>query len=234
MNSFNVRWRTSAVAIALVLLVIIVYYRVGGHSFIVMDDEDYVSKNDIVKAGLSEEGIRWAFSTFHAGNWHPLTWISHMADVELFGVDAGRHHLMNVLFHSANTLLVLFVFLRMTGSLWRSTFIAALFAVHPLHVEPVAWIAERKDVLSTFFMLLALRAYAAYSSRPNIVLYGTVLLLYSCGLLAKPMIVTFPFVLLLLDYWPLGRFASSARECPRGSGRRRARCGGGRSRSGAG
>ena len=152
------------------------------------------------------EAIRWAFTTGHAGNWHPLTWISHMLDIQLFGLNPQGHHLMNLFFHIANTLLLFFVLHRMTKALWQSAFVAALFALHPLHVESVAWVAERKDVLSTFFWMLTMGAYCYYVERPGLRRYLPVLLLFALGLMAKPMLVTLPFVLLLLDYWPLRRF----------------------------
>ncbi|MHC4658730.1 MAG: tetratricopeptide repeat protein [Planctomycetota bacterium] len=150
--------------------------------------------------------ITWAFTTDHASNWHPLTWLSHMLDCRLFGTEPGWHHLTNLLFHVMNTLLLFAVLNRMTRALWRSAFVAAAFALHPLHVESVAWIAERKDVLSTFFWMLTMAAYLRYVNRPGVSRYLLTLLPFALGLMAKPMLVTLPFVLLLLDYWPLGRF----------------------------
>ncbi|HUL98834.1 MAG TPA: hypothetical protein VLU24_05335, partial [Mycobacterium sp.] len=178
-----------------------------------------MTANPHVAGGLTWENVAWAFTTNHAANWHPLTWLSHMADVELFGMNAGAHHLTSLLFHAANTLLLFLLLRRMTGALGRSAFVAALFAVHPLHVESVAWVAERKDVLSTLFWMLTLLAYARYveasslaaESRPGrLGWYALVLLLLALGLLAKPMLVTLPFVMLLLDVWPLGRLNRSA------------------------
>lgn len=176
--------------------------------FINFDDPDYVTNNPYVKNGLTWEGIRWAVTSGHAANWHPLTWLSHMLDVQLFGLNPYGHHLVNLLFHIANTLLLFFVLHRMTKALWRSAIVAALFALHPLHVESVAWVSERKDVLSAFFWMLTMGAYSYYVERPGIRRYLPVLLLFALGLTAKPMLVTLPFVLLLLDYWPLGRLAA--------------------------
>jgi hypothetical protein len=172
--------------------------------FISFDNSNVFIINN-VQAGVTPESITWAFTATRASNWHPLTWLSHILDFQLFGLNAGWHHLINVLFHIANTLLLFFVLRGMTGALWRSGFVAALFALHPLHVESVAWVSERKDVLSTFFWILTMWGYAGYVRRPGIKRYLLVLLLFALGLMAKPMLVTLPFVLLLLDYWPLGR-----------------------------
>lgn len=193
--------------VALALVTLAVYGQVITHQFISLDDDLYITNNPMVSAGLTLKGIGWAFTAFHAANWHPLTWLSHMLDSQVFGLAAGWHQLVNVLIHVANTLL-LYVFLkRVTGALWPSAMVAALFALHPLHVESVAWAAERKDVLSTFFGLLALLAYARYAQAPSPKRYVLVALWLALGLMAKPMLVTWPFVLLLLDYWPLGRLA---------------------------
>jgi tetratricopeptide (TPR) repeat protein len=189
------------------LLILLVFRQVGGHSFINLDDGLYVYQNPHVRGGLSKEGVARAFTTFHAANWHPLTWISHMTDVQLFGLDAGWHHRVNVLFHLANTALLFLVLWRMTGGLWQSAFVAALFAVHPLHVESVAWVAERKDVLSTLFWLLTMGAYLGYVRRPSVQRYLPVFVFLALGLMCKPMLVTLPFVLLLLDGWPLDRLS---------------------------
>lgn len=189
------------------LLVLLVFGQLGGYSFINYDDNLYVYENPHVRGGLSKEGVFRAFTTFDAANWHPLTWISHMADVQLFGLDAGWHHRVNVLFHLANAALLFLVLWRMTGELWQSAFVAALFAVHPLHVESVAWIAERKDVLSTLFWLLTMGAYLGYVRRPSLWRYLPVVAFLALGLMCKPMLVTLPFVLLLLDWWPLGRMS---------------------------
>jgi tetratricopeptide (TPR) repeat protein len=198
---------------ALVAAGAFVYTPVRHHEFVNFDDPQYVRDNAVVAGGLSGRGLSWALTTGHAGNWHPLTWLSHMLDVELYGLDAGRHHVTSAVLHVVNTLLLFGLLLRMTGALWPSAFVAGLFELHPLHVESVAWIAERKDVLSGFFFLLTLWAYLAYVRRPRGDRYALVLVLLALGLMAKPMLVTLPFVLLLLDVWPLGRAADlSARR----------------------
>ena len=194
------------VCILLFIATFAVYSQVRNHEFIDYDDNTHVFENPHVREGLTSESIIWAFTATQGVLWHPLTWLSFMADYELFGLNPGWYHLTNVFFHIANTL-ILFLFLRyITGALWRSAFVAALFALHPLHVESVAWVTERKDVLSIFFMMLAMWIYVKYAERPSLKKYFLILLFFVLGLMAKPMIVTFPFVLLLLDYWPLGRF----------------------------
>jgi tetratricopeptide (TPR) repeat protein len=184
----------------------LVYSSVGGLDFLDFDDSDYVVHNPMVSQGLSWEGWTWAWG-FHASNWHPLTWLSHMLDCQLFGLAPGGHHLVNLLFHLGNTLLLFHLLRWLTSQVWRSALVAALFAVHPLHVESVAWVAERKDLLSTLFGLLALAAYSWYCRQPRLWRYALVVLAFALSLLAKPMLVTLPFVMLLLDYWPLGRFS---------------------------
>ncbi len=190
----------------LVLLVISVYWQVGRFEFLDWDDTIYITENSAIQSGVTYSGIKWAFSTFHATNWHPITWLSHMLDVQLFGMDAGWHHLSSVLLHIFNTLLLFLVLTRMTGLIGRSGFVAALFALHPLHVESVAWVAERKDLLSTFFWMLTVYIYAFYIQRPELKRYLLVAVCFAIGLMAKPMLVTLPLILLLLDYWPLKRF----------------------------
>ena len=182
-----------------------VYQQVGGHEFVTFDDGLYVTENLRVKNGLNLENIAWSFTTTHSSNWHPLTWMSHMLDVSVFGMNPGSHHLVNVFFHLANSLLLFFVFRQMTADVWQSAFVAALFAIHPLHVESVAWVAERKDVLSTFFWILTVWFYVGFVKDRTASRYLAALLFFSLGLMAKPMLVTLPFVLLLLDYWPLRR-----------------------------
>src|SRR5881392_3882237 len=184
-----------------------IYAQVIGHRFITIDDLSYIEENSMVNRGVTLAGLGWAFTTFHAGNWHPLTWISHMIDSQLFGTFAGGHLLVNALIHTANTLLLFWFLLRTTHARWSSALVAALFALHPLHVESVAWASERKDTLSTFFGLLSLIAYVRYAKAPSISRYAWVAIALALGLLAKPMLVTWPFVMLLLDYWPLGRLA---------------------------
>jgi len=169
----------------------------------------YIIDNTNVLSGLTLDSIRWAFTSFHASNWHPLTWLSHMLDVDLFGVHAGRMHLVNLGFHLAAALLLFVILDRMTGALWRSAFVAAVFALHPLHVESVAWIAERKDVLSAFFWMLTLGAYVLYTEKKRPGRYLAALFFFALGLMAKPMLVTLPFVLLLLDVWPLRRLQAA-------------------------
>jgi Flp pilus assembly protein TadD len=191
--------------IVLVLSTLLVFWQVRNFDFVNYDDNDYVSENPQVLSGLSHDGIIWAFTTGHSSNWHPLTWLSHMLDCQLFGPDPGWMHLVNVLLHLANTLLLFTVLKKMTGSLWPSAFVAAAFALHPMHVESVAWISERKDVLSTLFLLLTLMAYVGYVKRPSVFRYLTTLALFAVGLMAKPMLVTLPLLLVLLDYWPLNR-----------------------------
>ena len=182
-----------------------IYAQVIGHQFITLDDPTYIQENPLVNRGATLAGLAWAFSTFHATNWHPLTWISHMIDCQLFGTNAGRHLLVNALIHLANTLLVFWFLLRTTHARWLSALVAALFALHPLHVESVAWASERKDTLSTFLGLLSLIAYVRYTEAPSIGRYAWVAITLGLGLLAKPMLVTWPLVMLLLDYWPLRR-----------------------------
>jgi tetratricopeptide (TPR) repeat protein len=209
-----------------VLVTLLVYLPVRHYAFVNYDDPDYVTENSIVQAGLAWAGVKWAFTTMDASNWHPLTWLSLMLDCQLFGLNAGWYHLVNVFFHAANAVLLFLLLLHLTGACWRSAFLAALFAWHPLHVESVAWVAERKDVLSAFFGLLTLLAYVGYvqrwsrvenqepragtavsapDSRLSTFDYFLALFFFTCGLMAKPMLVTLPFVFLLLDYWPLQR-----------------------------
>ncbi|MGE5799469.1 MAG: glycosyltransferase family 39 protein, partial [Syntrophaceae bacterium] len=202
------------IPLVLALVTLAVFWQVRDHEFINLDDEQYVTQNPHVRAGLKAGGLAWAFTTTHASNWHPLTWLSHMLDSQLFGMNPAGHHLVNLLFHVANTLLLFLVLNRMTQALWQSAAVAFLFALHPLHVESVAMVAERKDVLSTFFLLLTLWAYFVYTRSPGIVRMIPVVAFFALGLLSKPMLVTLPFVLLLLDYWPLGRTAAPERTIP--------------------
>jgi protein O-mannosyl-transferase len=189
----------------LIVLILAVYSPVRRYEFVTFDDPSYVSENPHVAAGLTWQGVAWAFGAEHSGYWIPLTWLSYMADVEVAGVGAGGHHVTNVLLHVLNTLLLYGLLRRLTGANGRSLFVAALFAIHPLHVESVAWVTERKDVLSTLFLMLALWSYAAYVRRPSVGRYLAVAACFVCGLMAKPMIVTLPVLLLLFDVWPLGR-----------------------------
>jgi tetratricopeptide (TPR) repeat protein len=198
--------RPRLIALLLALATLVIYLPAGSYGFVHYDDDDYVVNNPIVQQGLTLAGIKWAFTTFYASNWHPLTWLSHMADCELFGLNPGAHHLVSVIFHAANASLLFILLLRLTGALWPCAFIAALFAWHPLHVESVAWISERKDVLSTFFGLLALLSYTKYAKENSRRDYWLSLFFFALGLMSKPMLVTLPFVMLLLDFWPLQKF----------------------------
>jgi hypothetical protein len=236
---------TALICLALALVTTALYQPITHHDFVKFDDDDYITNNSHVQAGLTWAGVIWAFQTGAAANWHPLTWLSHMLDCQLYGLYPGGHHSTNLLFHVANTLLLFLLLRQLTGALWRSAFVAALFAWHPLHVESVAWAAERKDVLSAFFWMLTLMAYTRYAqkrskaegrgSRADVAVqaldsrllgaakrsgggstldYLLALFFFACGLMSKPMVVTLPFVLLLLDFWPLNRFqpGSSARS----------------------
>jgi protein O-mannosyl-transferase len=209
--------RVWLVCLILVLGVFAVYGPVLRHGFTNIDDGLYVADNAHIQNGLTWDGFIWAFSTGHSSNWHPLTWLSHMLDCQLYGPKPAGHHLTNLLFHTLNSLLLFLVLRRMTGALWRSALVAALFAWHPLHVESVAWISERKDVLSTFFGLLTLLAWVRYTEKPSKTGYVLTLLLYALGLMSKPMLVTLPFLLLLLDYWPLNRIYDANGDRKRGS-----------------
>ena len=204
----------AAICLFLALITAAVYWPVTGHPFILYDDEQYIVINHHVTMGLGWNNFVWAFTSNEAANWHPLTWLSHQLDCQLFGLNAGDHHLVNLILHVANSLLV-FIFLRgATGAVWRSGCVAALFAWHPMHVESVAWASERKDTLSTFFFMLTLMAYLRFTQfarSPNPkskIYYGLALTLLACGLMSKPMVVTLPFVLLLLDFWPLNRMTA--------------------------
>jgi tetratricopeptide (TPR) repeat protein len=212
-NRFGIRYEV-LVCLLLVFATLAVYSQVGQHEYINFDDNFYVTGNPYVRSGLNWESLVWAFSFENKERtyWHPLSWLSHMLDVQLYGMNSGQHHLTNVLFHVANTLLLFLLLNRMTGSVWRCGFVAMLFAVHPINVESVAWIAERKNVLSTFFFMLALFGYTYYAERPSIFRYFIILVAFSMGLLAKPMVVTLPFVLVLLDYWPLRRLFNKRSE----------------------
>jgi len=200
--------RASVFSLVLVAAVALVYLQVGNHEFLLYDDPNYVTDNPHIRSGLTLANILWAFSSFHDNNWFPLTWISHMLDVQLFGLEAGWHHLGNVALHSANSILLLLLLNRLTGCIWRSAIVAALFALHPLHVESVAWVAERKDVFSTLFLFLTLHAYLRYTERPGVGRYILTVLLFTLGLMAKPMLVSLPLIMLLIDYWPLHRLST--------------------------
>jgi len=198
-------YRIFGIYLLLAAITFIVYARALTCDFVNFDDDIYVTDNHYVKAGLTRQSIFWAFKSPHIAFWHPVTLLSHMLDCHLFGLNPKWHHLVNLLFHIANTLLLFWVLKDLTGAIWQSAFVAGLFALHPLHVESVAWIAERKDVLSTFFWFLTMAAYLRYARQTSFAWYMVTLLLFALGLMAKPMLVTLPFVLLLLDYWPLHR-----------------------------
>jgi Tfp pilus assembly protein PilF len=211
------------ISLTLMILAFLAYLQVGDFHFVHLDDDAYVVRNEMVLRGMTADGLAWAFTTTRCANWHPLTWLSFMLDCQLFASSesldldrlAGSMHLVNLLLHVANTVVLFLVLARMTGNLWPSAMVAALFALHPLHVESVAWVSERKDVLSALFGLLSIGAYARYVERPNGWRLGLVAALLGLGLLAKPMLVTLPFALVLLDYWPLGRFTALGGVTPR-------------------
>ncbi|HXX42772.1 MAG TPA: hypothetical protein VEI58_10980, partial [Chthoniobacterales bacterium] len=209
-------WISIAVCIFLALAVWAIYGQTVGFNFIYFDDDEYVFNNPQITQGLSLKAISWAFTHIHSHNWHPLTTLTHMFDCQMYGLHPWGHHLENVLLHGITAILLFVVLRQMTGALWRSAFVAAVFAVHPLHVESVAWISERKDVLSGLFFVLTLLAYVCYTRAKGsgtettfvrFPSYWVALLLFALGLLSKPMLVTLPFVLVLLDWWPLQRFA---------------------------
>ncbi|KJU85156.1 Tetratricopeptide TPR_2 repeat protein [Candidatus Magnetobacterium bavaricum] len=195
------------ITISLVLLTLMVFLQVKDFEFIIYDDNLYVTDNKWVQDGLSLQGLRWAFTTFHASNWHPLTWLTHMLDVEIYGLNSSGHHTTNLFLHIVNVILTFVLLTELTGAVLRSALVAALFALHPMHVESVAWVSERKDVLSTLFFLCTIIAYVRYVKKPMIGKYLLIIGLYVLGLLSKPMVVTLPFVLLLLDIWPLKRIS---------------------------
>jgi len=205
MNSRTGKYQYALICILLMSVTFAVYWPVRSYEFVKYDDDGYVTNNRHIRSGLTWYGVKWAFTSGYESNWHPVTWLSHILDLQFFGLASGRHHLVNVLIHTINALLLFIVLERATGALWASAFVAAIFGLHPLHVESVAWVAERKDVLSTFFWLLTMWAYIRYAERPGILRYLATVALFAIGLMAKPMVVTLPFVLLLLDYWPLNR-----------------------------
>jgi tetratricopeptide (TPR) repeat protein len=203
--------RNLVLGLLLVIATLALYNPVTHHPFVNFDDDRYVTDNTHVRSGLHWETVKWAFTSFDEANWHPLTWLSHALDWQLFGQNPAGHHYINVLLHALNAVLLFWVLWRATGSTGRSWVVAALFALHPINVESVAWVAERKTILSMLFLLLALGAYGWYVRRPSIGRYMAVAALFACGLMAKPMVITLPFLLLLWDYWPLQRAQSFAR-----------------------
>lgn len=198
--------RTFLLSLILVIVTLALYWPATTYDFVKVDDNLYVTENPWVAQGFSLANLKWAFTTNYAANWHPITWLSHMLDYSMFGLFSGGHHLTNIILHTLNALLLLLLLNRLTGSFWPSLLVAALFAWHPLHVESVAWVAERKDVLSTMFLLLTIWTYARYVTASTKLRYGLALVLFALGLMTKPMLVTLPCVLMLLDYWPLNRF----------------------------
>lgn len=194
------------ISLFLILAILFIYYQTKNFDFVLLDDDVYITHNPHVVRGLNSENVKWAFSNSHGGFWIPITWLTYMVDSQLHGLNAGYYHVTNLILHMLNSLLLFFVFRQMTGDIWRSGFIAALFAVHPVHVESVAWVSERKDLLFAFFWLLTMWRYHSYVKQPSPWRYACVVLFFVAGLMSKPMIVTLPFVLLLLDYWPLNRF----------------------------
>jgi tetratricopeptide (TPR) repeat protein len=221
MEQSNHKRKTMFICLGLALAVLLAYLPIWQCGFVDFDDGDYVRYNDMIKRGLSWPGITWAFTTFHSSNWHPLTWLSYLLDFQLFGLNPTAFHATNLLLHLANSILLFLIVQRMTKAMWRSALVAAIFALHPLHVESVAWISERKDVLSAFFWMLTIWAYVRFAEpaakapvpdHPHRNLfYGLSLVFFALGLMAKSMLVTLPFVLLLLDYWPLGRLRAPIR-----------------------
>ena len=217
MTESGSRWQKWGVCLLLALAVWVVFWPALRYGFVYYDDQDYVTDNKNVQHGLNWQSIKWALTTAHAANWHPVTWMSHIIDCQLYGLNPVGHHLTNLLLHSANSVLLFLLLRRLTGAPWRSAFVAAIFALHPLRVESVVWISERKDVLSTFFWMLAVGAYVRYAGHLKLqlstsrIFYALALLFFALGLMAKAMLVTLPFILLLLDYWPLGRLEFGAK-----------------------
>jgi Tfp pilus assembly protein PilF len=209
---YNKKYKYSFLGICLVLALatFVAFEPVRQNDFVSIDDQIYITKNQNVQDGITRESVIWAFTNTQTGNWHPLTWLSHMLDYDFFDLNPGGHHLSNLLLHIANVLLLFAVFSKMTGAFWPSAFVAAVFALHPLRVESVAWASERKDVLSCFFGLLTIAAYLRYTKCPGIARYLLIMLSFAFSLMAKPMLVTLPCALLLLDYWPLGRFGTDS------------------------
>jgi len=207
MSGKNGKFSVILICLLLASATLIAFEPLRHNQFLNYDDNDYITENQHVQSGLNLKSIKWAFISTHAANWHPVTWLSHIIDCQLFGLNPAGHHFTNLLLHIANTLLLFWVLKDMTAAIWQSAFVAAAFALHPLHVESVAWISERKDVLSTLFWLLTMAAYVRYVRQRSVIRYIGTLFLFALGLMAKPMLVTLPFVLLLLDYWPLNRLS---------------------------
>ena len=204
------RWQAPGLCLVLAAITFAVFGQTVHHEFVFYDDNEYVFDNPMVAQGLTLKGIVWAFTGAHANNWHPLTWLSHMLDCQLYGLHPGGHHLINVLLHAATVIALFLVLRQMTGAIWRSAFVAAVFAIHPLRVESVAWVAERKDVLSGLFFMLTIGAYVRYARRPwSLIRYGLVVLLFAMGLMCKPMLVTLPWCCCC---WTAGRSTGGTAE----------------------
>src|SRR6202521_1863501 len=211
--------RTPLLCLLLSVVVLAFYSPVTHNGFINYDDDGYITGNTHVRAGLTWATVKWAFATYDKANWHPLTWLSHALDCELFGLNPAGHHYVSVLLHAANAVLLFLLLQSATGFRWRSLMVAALFALHPINVESVAWAAERKNVLSTMFFLLALYAYVWYARRPGLRRYAAVAFFFALALLSKPQVITLPFLLLLWDYWPLGRIGTPVVPAPTAQGK---------------
>jgi tetratricopeptide (TPR) repeat protein len=205
-NNTDSQKKIFLISIAIIIATLAVYWQVNKFDFLVFDDNVYVTDNINIKNGFTPDGLRWAFTTTYFDGWHPIIWLSYFLDYKLFGLNAGAYHLTNLILHILSSLLLFWLFKRMTGEIWKSAFVAAFFALHPLHVESVAWISERKDVLSVFFGILTLYLYVYYTEKPAILRYIAMLFLFACALVCKPMVVTLPVIMILLDYWPLQRF----------------------------
>ncbi|MHC4649146.1 MAG: tetratricopeptide repeat protein, partial [Planctomycetota bacterium] len=206
------KYRLLLISVALVAATLAVYWPVLKYDFVRYDDDRYITENRRITDGITADSVVWAFTKAHYHMWHPLTTLTQMVDCHLFGLDAGRHHLTSLLFHLANTVLLFLVLNRMTGAVWPSAFVAAVFALHPLQVESVAWLAERKNVLSGLFWILTIGAYVRYAQRPGVPGFLLVVLVFGLCIMTKPMVVTLPFVLFLLDYWPLERLQLGGRS----------------------
>jgi tetratricopeptide (TPR) repeat protein len=208
-SGFNKKKKLLLISVLLVVSTLIAYEPIRHNGFIGYDDPKYITQNPNVSSGITQQSVIWGFTKLYSANWHPLTWVSHMLDCQLFGLNPFWHHLVSLLFHIANALLLFWILTNITGAIWPSAFVAAVFALHPLQVESVAWAAERKTVLGGLFWMLTMLAYVRYARQPNFKRYMLVMLAFAMGLMSKPMVVTLPFILLLLDYWPLNRFGNS-------------------------
>jgi protein O-mannosyl-transferase len=212
MNGFSTKYHQISIGLILALMILVCYWPVIGYDFIALDDNLYIVENPHIQKGITPKGVVWAMTTRYTTNWHPLTWLSYMADYDISGLNPVAYHISNLILHLLNTFLLFILLQRITGEIWKGAMVAALFAVHPLNIESVVWIAERKNLLSTLLGILTILAYVRYVEKPGWFRYGPVLILFVLSLTAKPMLVTMPFILLLLDYWPLQRFSSLGRS----------------------